>query len=199
MPLDRIRNASTFYTSGITPALSETLESTVDEVLATAQDAGTTTVFDVNYRSKLWSPAEARASLTELFPRIDVLVTAERDARTVLDQSGDAVDIARNLADEWDFDTVVVTLGADGALALHDGEIHEQPSFETDTVDPIGTGDAFVGAFLAGRLDGESVQVALEYGAATAALKRTIPGDVAVVTREEVEAVIRTEGREISR
>lgn len=199
VPLDRIRDADMFYTSGITPALSDTLESTVDEVLAEAQDAGTTTAFDVNYRSKLWSPAEARASLTELFPRIDVLVTAERDARTVLDQSGDAADIARNLADEWDFETVVVTLGANGALALHDGEIHEQPSFETDTVDPIGTGDSFVGAFLARRLAGEPVPTALEYGAATAALKRTIPGDVAVVTREEVENVMDTEGRDISR
>ncbi|WP_423743272.1 bifunctional 2-dehydro-3-deoxygluconokinase/2-dehydro-3-deoxygalactonokinase (plasmid) [Haladaptatus sp. SPP-AMP-3] len=197
--LDRIRDARTFYTSGITPALSATLESTVDEVLAAAQDAGTTTAFDVNYRSKLWSPAEARESLTALFPRIDVLVAAERDARTVLDRSGDADDIARGLADDWDFETVVVTRGSNGALALHDGEIHEQSAFDTDTVDPIGTGDAFVGAFLARRLDGESVPTALEYGAATAALKRTIPGDVAVVTRAEVEGVMDTEARDISR
>ena len=68
-----------------------------------------------------------------------------------------------------------------------------------DTLDPIGTGDAFVGAFLASRIEGESVPNALEYGAATAALKRTIPGDVAVVTREEVESVMDTEGRDISR
>jgi 2-dehydro-3-deoxygluconokinase len=197
--LDRIRDARTFYTSGITPALSSTLESTVDEVLAAARDAGTTTAFDVNYRSKLWSPAEARESLAALFPRIDVLVTAERDARTVLDRSGDAAKIARSLGDDWDFETVVVTRGSEGALALHDGEIHEQPAFDTDTVDPIGTGDAFVGAFLASRLEGKSVPNALEYGAATAALKRTIPGDVAVVTREEVESVLDTEARNISR
>jgi 2-dehydro-3-deoxygluconokinase len=54
----------------------------------------------------------------------------------------------------------------------------------------VGTGDAFVGGYLAARVDGGSVEDALEWGAATAALKRTIPGDVALVTREEVESVL---------
>ncbi len=199
LPLGSIRAASTFYTSGITPALSPTLEFTVDEVLAEAQAAGTTTAFDVNYRSKLWSPAEARDTLTDLFPAIDLLVTAERDARDVLDCSGGAEDIARELATDWGFETVVVTRGSKGALALRDGEIFQQSAFDTETVDPIGTGDAFVGAFLASRLAGKDVPTALEYGSATAALKRTIPGDVAVVTREEVERVLKSRGGEISR
>ncbi|SIQ70448.1 2-dehydro-3-deoxygluconokinase [Haladaptatus litoreus] len=199
LPLGSIRDAKLFYTSGITPALSSTLESTVGEVLRDAQATGTTTAFDVNYRSKLWSPAEARESLTDLFPAIDLLVTAERDARDVLGRSGDAEEIARGLAADWDFETVVVTRGSAGALAFHDGEIFEQSAFDTETVDPIGTGDAFVGAFLACRLDEEDVQTALEYGSATAALKRTIPGDVAVVTREEVERVVASDVSEISR
>ncbi|WP_435159696.1 bifunctional 2-dehydro-3-deoxygluconokinase/2-dehydro-3-deoxygalactonokinase [Haladaptatus sp. DFWS20] len=199
LPTDSIRNARIFYSSGITPALSPTLESTVGEVLAEAQDAGTTTAFDVNYRSKLWSPAEARDTLTDLFPAIDLLVTAERDARAVLGRSGDAEEIARGLASEWAFETVVVTRGSEGSLAFHDGETFHQSAFDTETVDPIGTGDAFVGAFLACQLAGKDVATALEYGSATAALKRTIPGDVAVVTREEVERVLDSDVSEISR
>ncbi|MFB9805165.1 bifunctional 2-dehydro-3-deoxygluconokinase/2-dehydro-3-deoxygalactonokinase [Haladaptatus pallidirubidus] len=199
LPLGSIRDADIFYTSGITPALSSTLKSTVGEVLRDAQATGVTTAFDVNYRSKLWSPTEARDCLTDLFPAIDVLVTAERDARDVLGRAGDAEDIAHGLADEWEFETVVVTRGSAGSLALHDGERFEQSAFDTKTVDPIGTGDAFVGAFLACRLDGTDVQTALEYGSATAALKRTIPGDVVVVTREEVERVLNSDVNEISR
>ncbi|WP_433625942.1 bifunctional 2-dehydro-3-deoxygluconokinase/2-dehydro-3-deoxygalactonokinase [Halomicrococcus sp. NG-SE-24] len=199
LPLSTVRDADWFHTSGITPALSSTLESTVADVLSTARDAGTTTSFDVNYRSKLWSPEEARATLTELFPAVDVLTTAKRDAREVLGREGDAESIARGLADDHDFETVVVTRGEDGALAFHDGAVFEQPAVETETVDPIGTGDAFVGAFVARRLAGDDVQTALEYGAATAAMKRTIPGDVAVVTREEVEAVVDADRGAISR
>ncbi|MEM4781560.1 MAG: bifunctional 2-dehydro-3-deoxygluconokinase/2-dehydro-3-deoxygalactonokinase [Halalkalicoccus sp.] len=199
LPTDRIREAEWFYTSGITPALSSTLEETTEALLETARNAGTETAFDLNYRSKLWSPEEAREVLEGLFEHVDVLVTAVRDAENVLGSEGSDEEIARALADEWDFETVVLTLGAEGALAVRDGEVIRQPAFETETHDPIGTGDAFVGAFLARRIAGDDVGRALEYGAATAALKRTIPGDVAVVTPEEVERVIDAEGSGISR
>ncbi|MFC4551030.1 MULTISPECIES: bifunctional 2-dehydro-3-deoxygluconokinase/2-dehydro-3-deoxygalactonokinase [Halorussus] len=199
LPVERVRDADFFYTCGITPALSDTLEATTADLLAAAREAGTTTAFDVNYRSKLWSPEEAREVLESLFADIDVLVTAERDAREVLAREGDAEEIATELAEEFDFETVVVTRGEDGALARNDGRTYEQGAFETETLDPIGTGDAFVGAYLVRRHAGDDVPAALEYAAATAALKRTIPGDVAVVTPEEVERVVSEAGGEISR
>ncbi|MBP2250398.1 2-dehydro-3-deoxygluconokinase [Halarchaeum solikamskense] len=199
LPTERIEGSDAFYTSGITPALSDTLEGTTAALLALAGEAGATTVFDVNYRSKLWSPAEARPVLESLFPDIDVLVTAVRDARDVLGLDGDAERVARDLAEEWGFETVVVTRGAAGALAWHAGDVVEQPAFEADTHDAVGTGDAFVGGFLARRLRGDGVPVALEYAAATAALKRTIPGDTALVTPEEVEAVLDRSGDDIAR
>ncbi|WP_129114564.1 bifunctional 2-dehydro-3-deoxygluconokinase/2-dehydro-3-deoxygalactonokinase [Halegenticoccus tardaugens] len=199
LPLERIRDAEIFYTSGITPALSGTLAETTDELLGAAREAGTTTALDVNYRSKLWSPEEARETLSGLFPSIDALVVAIRDAREVLNFDGDAEGIAADLAAEWGFETVIVTRGEEGALALHDGTVHEQGIFEAETVDPVGTGDAFVGAFLARRLAGDGVPEALEYGAATAALKRTIPGDVVVATRAEIEAVLDADAVGIAR
>jgi 2-dehydro-3-deoxygluconokinase len=199
LPTERIRSAEWFYTSGITPALSETLRETTETLLWTAHDAGTRTAFDLNYRSKLWSPGEARGTLTDLFEHVDVLVTPVRDAEEVLGLAGDPGSIGRELADEYGFETVIVTLGAEGALAVHDGRMIEQPAFETETHDPIGTGDAFVGAYLARRIRGADVPEALEVGAATAALKRTIPGDIAVVTPAEVERVIEEGSGEISR
>jgi 2-dehydro-3-deoxygluconokinase len=199
LPVARVREAEAFHTSGITPALSDTLEATTADLLTVARDAGTTTSFDVNYRSKLWDPATARDTLESLFPDVDRLVVAERDARDVLAREGDPDEIAAGLAGEFGFETVIVTRGDAGALARHGGETYEQSAIQTDTLDPIGTGDAFVGAFLARRLAGSDVPEALEYGAATAALKRTIPGDVAVVTPAEVEAVLAEEDREITR
>ena len=199
LPLEHIEETDWFYTSGITPALSATLEETTERLLQSAQDAGTKTAFDMNYRSKLWSPEEAREVLTSLFDHVDVLVTAVRDAKNGLKSEGDADEIARELTSEWGFETVVLTLGEEGALVSHEGAITRQPAFETETHDPIGTGDAFVGAFLARRIAGDDIGEALEYGAATAALKRTIPGDIAVVVPREVERVIAAEGSELSR
>jgi 2-dehydro-3-deoxygluconokinase len=186
---DRLDDTAAFHTTGITPALSPTLAETTAALLDRAQDAGATTVFDVNYRAKLWDAAEARATLSDLLPAVDVLVVAERDAKTVLDYDGDAEAVARDLAADYGFETTVVTRGGDGALALHEDTVHEQPAYDADDSHPIGTGDAFVGGFLAQYLRDGDVPAALSWGAATAALKREIRGDVAVVTPAEVRAV----------
>lgn len=194
-----VRDAKIFYTSGITPALSETLHKTTRHLLATAQQAGTTTAFDLNYRSKLWSAADARQTYESLFEGIDILVAAERDIQNVLERQGSPDQLAAGLAADFDFETVIITCGANGALAAHNGATYEQPAFETETVDAIGTGDAFIGGYLARQVAGDSVSEALSYAAATAALKRTIEGDLAVVTPEEVEQVLDSEGHDISR
>ena len=194
-----VRDAKIFYTSVITPALSETLYETTIDLLKTAQQTETTTAFDLNYRSKLWSAADARETYESLFEGVDILVAAERDIHNVLKRQGSPDQLAAGLAADFGFETVIVTRGANGALAVHDGVTYEQPAFETETVDPIGTGDAFIGGYLARQIAGDSVSEALSYAAATAALKRTIKGDLAVVTPEQVEQVLDGEVHDISR
>jgi 2-dehydro-3-deoxygluconokinase len=196
---DRLRGASGFHTTGITPALSEQLATTTADLLSAAQSAGVLTSFDLNYRSNLWTPEEAAATLRDLFPDIDVLVVAQRDAKTVLGESGDAESVARSLQDAYDFEATVLTRGSEGALALADGEVFEQPVYEAVSAYPVGTGDAFVGGFLSQYLRGNGVTEALSWGSAAAALKRSIPGDVAVISEGEVREVISGQTEELSR
>jgi 2-dehydro-3-deoxygluconokinase len=199
LPLERVDDAGVVYTSGITPALSEQLAETTGAFLERAQSAGATTALDVNHRANLWEPEVAREVLESLFPDVDVLFVAERDARAVLSRDGDAGEIAADLATEFDFGTVAVTRGDAGAVAWRNGKLHEQDAFAAETEDAIGTGDAFVGGYLARRVEGGDVESALAWGAATAALKRTIPGDVALVAREDVVEVLSGEGGGITR
>lgn len=191
--LSAFEDASVFYTGGINPALSDQLAETTKELLETARESETTTVFDINYRSKLWSPQEAREQLTSLFPLIDVLVTAERDARTVFEYEGSGEEIITALADDFGFRTVIITQGSDGALARHDGELFDQPAYESEAVDSVGTGDAFLGAFLAKRIADCGLVESLEYASAAASLKRTMAGDLAIVTPSEIEELLSSE------
>jgi 2-dehydro-3-deoxygluconokinase len=190
LPQSVVRTAETFLASGITPALSDPAARTTEALLAAAAEAGVTTAFDVNYRSKLWSEREAERTLTDLFEHVDVLFVAERDGRRVFGLGGAAEDIARQLAGAYGFEQVVVTRGAAGALAVDDGATHEQAAFETETVDPVGSGDALVGGYLARRLAGGDVPDALAWGVATAALKRTTEGDMASVPAEAVRSLV---------
>jgi 2-dehydro-3-deoxygluconokinase len=190
LPLEPVREASVVFTTGITPGLSDQLEETTRSVLETADESGVRTALDVNYRSKLWSPAAARESLEGLFELVDLLVVAERDARTVLDRDGDPREVANGLREAFGFETVVLTRGEEGALAVTADGIHRQSAFEAETLDPVGTGDAFVGGYLARRVADDDIPDALEYGAAVAALKRGIAGDQAVVAPADVQRVL---------
>ncbi len=196
---DRIIRADALHTTGITPALSETLAATTADLLALAGDHGTTRVFDVNYRGKLWSPAAARETLSSLLDDVDLLVVADRDAETVFGYDGDAASIAREFASAHGVDRVIVTTGESGATALFGEDLVTQSTFDSTDRYPVGTGDAFVGGFLASYLRGGSLERALSVAAATAALKREIPGDLATVDPADVESLLDAPGSGISR
>ncbi|MFB6200779.1 MAG: bifunctional 2-dehydro-3-deoxygluconokinase/2-dehydro-3-deoxygalactonokinase [Halorhabdus sp.] len=196
---DPIERADAVHVTGITPALSQTLAKTTEKLLATATDRGTKTIFDVNYRSNLWEASTAAETLAELLSLVDVLFVARRDATDVLGFEGTDAEIIAGLRETYDPELVVLTRGDEGALASDGEKTVSQPVYETETVDPIGTGDAFVGGFLASWLDGGSLETALEWGAATGALKRTIAGDLAVVRPETVESIVAGDVEGISR
>jgi len=127
---------SVFHTTGITPALSASTAHATTELLSAAGESDVTRSFDLNYRSKLWSPEEARESYESLFAEIDLLFAPIRDARSVLGYEGEAESVAYRLADDHDIETVVVTRGETGSLAYTDGEIVEQEIIPAETVSP---------------------------------------------------------------
>jgi ribokinase len=69
---------------------------------------------------------------------------------------------------------LVITLGAGGALAFpRNGDPRFQPQFPVDSVDAIGAGDAFLGAFVAALAQDAPLEAALRDGAACGALATT--------------------------
>ena len=57
----------------------------------------------------------------------------------------------------------------------------------TPIVDRVGGGDSFAAGLICGLLDGKDMKAALEFAVAASALKHTIPGDLNLVTRADVE------------
>ncbi|MFD1512052.1 sugar kinase [Halomarina rubra] len=190
LDLTLVEDAALFYTSGVTAALSETTRETTATVLATAAEAETRTVLGVTHRPELRSVEEARADYEALVEHVDVLVVTARDAQVLFDYDGDATEVAHGVRSQFDVETVLLLRGDQGALVSHRKQIYEQPAFETAHSRPGGSDDAFVGGFLTRWLADEDVGAALTYGAATAALTRSLPGDLGIVTPAEVEAVV---------
>lgn len=72
---------------------------------------------------------------------------------------------------------VAIKMGAAGAFMLVDGAGYSQRAYPVQAVDPVGAGDAFVGAFLAAMLQGHSPREALDVACAAGALVVTTEGD----------------------
>src|SRR3954447_6268309 len=75
--------AKWFHVTGITPALSATAAETTREALQAARSAGVRISIDLNYRNKLWSPADAGRWMREFMQLCDVLITTEEDVAKV--------------------------------------------------------------------------------------------------------------------
>ena len=84
------------------------------------------------------------------------------------------------------------------AIACEGQLIHRTRTYEVEIVDRLGAGDSFAAGLIHGLLDGD-LQKGLDYGVAASALKHSIPGDFAWVTREEVESLLKTGNLRIAR
>ena len=69
----------------------------------------------------------------------------------------------------------VIKLGSLGALAIADGTIYTHPIVPIEPVDPVGAGDAFVGAFLAELAAKNPIETCLASVAKMGALVCAVP------------------------
>jgi 2-dehydro-3-deoxygluconokinase len=191
-----LHGAQAFHASGITPAISQACEHATGEALRAARSAGCHTSYDLNFRGSLTTPADARRCLTRFAPTIDTLVASMGEVEAVFGFAGPPADVAARLRDALGIARVVVSTRIDVQdglqlrhSALADGKVLEGESPAFRTVDPLGGGDAFSAGFLLGLLE-EGPRRGLEMAGAVAALKQSIPGDFAILVREEVEHLL---------
>ena len=75
-----LKGIDVFYFSGVTPAVSDEMAAACKEALAACRAKGITTVCDVNYRGKMWSPEKSQATMKELLPLVDICIANDEDA-----------------------------------------------------------------------------------------------------------------------
>jgi len=207
-----------FHVSGITPALGESAAKVTAEAILAAKKAGLTVSYDLNYRSKLWSAEKARAVQEPLMEHVDVLITTEEDSRLIFGigeqresyehLSAEPFDeVARGLEKRFGFQAVAVTLRENplvllnswSAILVADGKLYRAPRYEVEVVDRIGAGDAFSGGLITARIENRDWDDAVRLATAASALKHSIPGDFCIVTRAEVDHLLKGASLRVSR
>ncbi|TQL47242.1 2-dehydro-3-deoxygluconokinase [Homoserinimonas aerilata] len=171
-----VRGATLLHVTGISPALSETMRQTIFDAVTAASEAGVPISMDLNYRSKLWTREEAAAEYARLLPHIDIVFAGDDEAAIVVGEADDPLELAHRLIAAG-AKHAVIKLGEHGAVAVIDGAEHRRDAVPVNPVDTVGAGDAFVGAFLAERLNGEDVATCLTTAVTAGALACLVRGD----------------------
>jgi 2-dehydro-3-deoxygluconokinase len=191
VPVDLIMRARILHVTGITPALSASAAHAVQRAVEVAHTTGALVSFDVNYRSKLWSPAEALDVLRPLVAGADIVFAGVEEARLIADSDEtDVVRLAESLRALGAGD-VVLKRGELGALGLVGGEVLEQPAVPATLVDSVGAGDAFVGAYLAEQARGGAPRRRLALATRVGAYAVSVPGDYEnLPTRDDLDVFL---------
>jgi 2-dehydro-3-deoxygluconokinase len=192
--LFRDEGARWFHTGGVFCGLSATTPEVAREAMRAARRHGTLVSYDLNYRESLWrarggKPA-ADAVNQALAPLADVLLGVGPDVEAVARAHPHLHVAASTLRAEHDASRCDW-----GAVCWADGALHRATERRDMAVlDRVGAGDAFAAGLIYGLLTGKGTPYGVECGAALGALTMTTPGDGALATLAEVEALMRGAG-----
>lgn len=190
VPEAAIRAARVLHLSGITQAISDTACDAAFHAMAVAKAAGVTVSYDTNLRLALWPATRAAAVIQAAVARADLAFPSLEDAQmlTGLEAPDAIADIYLRLG----CPVVLLKCGAAGTLVATPSRRERIAPHRVATVDAIGAGDTFAGAFLARHLEGADPFAAARYANAAAALTTTGYGAVAPIPRREaVEQLLR--------
>jgi 2-dehydro-3-deoxygluconokinase len=182
---DLLFDTRLLHLTGITPALSPSCLQIITEAVQQAKARGVPLSFDVNYRQKLWTEADAAQTLLPLIRDAEIVFCGQADATRLFRCTGSLQEIAQRMLELIRPKHLVVTFAEQGAL-LWDGKAwsHELAR-PTRIVDRLGAGDALAAGLIHGWLDGD-VSAGLRYGVTLAALALSQFGDMVVTNNEEL-------------
>lgn len=192
-----------FHVSGITPALSIEWQQMTKKLMEAAKESGCLISFDINYRGKLWTQAEASRVIKQLLPLVDICSAGEMDALYLLgvdkapeEETESLIYYYQKMQEKFPMIKAfystkrkVYSASANqlvGTLWMDETYFESQVHEIEPIVDRVGGGDAFAGGILHGMLTGMSPQEIINFATAASALKHTVHGDCNQFSQEEV-------------
>ncbi len=183
LPLELIRQAKFFHTSGISQAISDSACDTVFAAVEAARGAGVRIAYDSNLRLRLWPLARARAVVRATIALADYFLLSMEDAEALCGRKD--MDAILDWCHEAGAKVVALKLGAAGVAGSDSKRREKIAGHAVNCVDATGAGDCFAGALLARMAAGDDFWEGLHYANAAAALATTGFGAVAPLPRPD--------------
>lgn len=203
---------SWFHITGITPAISLSASELSLEVVKKAREKGITISCDLNFRKSLWKYGKSAPEVMgELVKYADIVMGNEEDCQKSLGVKVD-VDVEsgrlqtekyRELTDRIlnlypNIQKIAITLreshsaNNNGWLAVFNNreEFIISKKYEINNIiDRVGAGDTFTAGLIYGFNNLHSDKEALEFAVAASCFMHSIPGDLPLLSVEEVKSL----------
>lgn len=185
-----LAGARMFITNGTSLCASPSRESTY-LALERARQEGCRVVLDVDYRAMSWpSAGEAGLAVRLALPYVDILIGNQ--AEFLLTAGVEDLETAVDRLRRKGVPMLVSKLGGEGTRVWTGEGAVFLPPYPVEVCTTIGAGDGFASGFLFALLQGKSVEQALHYGNAAAAIVVSrLSCSEAMPTLAEVEEMIR--------
>jgi 2-dehydro-3-deoxygluconokinase len=201
---------ATFHWSGVAAAVSQGAADATAEALAIARQKGMRISADFNYRTTLWKYGKAPSAVMPDLLQYSQVAVADLDSAAVY--YGIETDRSASFEDRFQQCSAALLEKIPGLEVLamsfrttrgiqhiysgalfYKGSYFFSPYQELPFVtDQIGSGDAFTGGMLYGLMRDLPPQQIIDFAVACGALKQSITGDWALISRQEVDAFIRS-------
>ena len=205
-----LKDTSMLHISGITPALSEVLRGFTLKLVKRAKEMGITVSYDSNYRSKLWSLADASLFTKEVLKYVDIAFLGILDMKNILNyqipsegkQFTEVLEAGYKLLFE-EFPQLKLAACTNRIVPsvnnnclqgfIFDGEaLHHSHTYKFDILDRVGGGDAFAAGILYKTIKGEDSDKTVEFATAASVLKHSVKGDINLMSEVEIEDFIKS-------
>ncbi|WP_018614954.1 ribokinase [Segetibacter koreensis] len=140
------------------------------------------------------NPAPARALSDDLLRKVSIITPNEKEAEMLTGIKISGIDSAKQAAQSLaakGIETVIITMGSEGALLYENDLFEVVPSTKVKAVDTTAAGDVFNGALAVAISEGKNMKQAVQFANAAAAISVTRLGaQASAPKRQEVEASI---------
>lgn len=171
IPARAIQRARLLHTT-TWPLSRQPSRSAVLKAVQLARQLGKTVSIDPNYSPKVWPEhADALRTLEEVYRYVTLTKASLDDAERLFGPGGTPESYIQRFHDLGP-ETVVFTLGKQGSLLSHNGQlVCSLPARAVRVVDATGAGDSFWAGFLTALLDGELLERCLRFAREVVELK----------------------------
>jgi len=195
---------SKIFHFGSVSMTKEPSRTTTMQMVKKAKEYGCMVSYDPNLREFLWDDLyEARKIISHMLHDADI-VKLSGDELEFLTGTDTVTAGMEALCRKYSISCLVVTMGAEGSLCLCGGILVKRLSYKVITIDTVGAGDTFWGAFLYQVLRGgldikhpeeKKIAAALDFSNAAGAISTTRAGAIpAMPSLEEIRKLVGVEG-----